>query len=475
MIRVNVKCGAALISSLAMLSVVLLYSGGCTSDPASTVGFGLIDNGIDETLVSLEISAVVAFSGIRVNNKDVEIYEQEVLYVGEEIDTKTMFMANFDFSEAISPEIPLEAWTVDNIQSVNLLLKKFAVYATEEEDEEEEAGAVLAAGDQRAGAFPDSLIFFLNELEAPFLEEDYLDYPAVVPPFDPTLINQDFNEPNGDNEPRILMFDTDVIRWATAGEEVGVLIRTGPATAPGLVGFASEDLTKFSELTGALQVGAAIGPTIAINFASPDTIILLRPVADTTIYEAVAPVSETIAEASDGFLLRTGLRSYPAIRFDLAQVPENALINRAVLSVTNDTSSSYGPEFSVMISEIVAEVMDDPSLTLEAFDLGDSTKVYPLTYRSNLRAKEDYVIEFDITTGIRRAVNRVNEEPRGFLLSAIEDPTIFPFGLRPPDVTGPDFYYRQLNFLGFTDPDPELRPVLKIWYSIVDELSGGGK
>jgi len=147
-------------------------------------------------------------------------------------------------------------------------------------------------------------------------------------------------------------------------------------------------------------------------------------------------------------------------------------LNRAVLSVTNDTSSSFGAVFSVMVSEIVAEVMDDPSLTLEAFDLGDSSKIYPLNVRDNLRSKLDYVVEFDITTGIRRAVNRVYDEPRGFLLSGVEDRSVFRSGADP---TLPDFYYRQLNFLGFGNADPELRPVLKIWYSVVDELNGGGK
>jgi hypothetical protein len=470
--RVNFKRGVAHLFFCALLTSALLLAVGCTSDPASTVGGGIIDNQIDETLVSLEITALEAFSGIRVNNQDLEIFEQEVLYVGEDVDTRAMMIANYDFGDVFSDEYPDSIWTDANIVSVKLLLKKMVPYTAFPD-----SIATKSNGQKKEFTknFPDSLRFFLHELEAPFLESDYTDYPAAVPPFDPTIINSDFNEFTNLDDPLLTMFKADLLSWVNNAEEIGLLIDIGPGTGAGLVGFASQDLTKFSQAANPVFVGDGIGPSIQINFADREINLVIGPIADTTVFESVAPVAESIAEANDGFLLRTGLRSYPAVRFDLAQIPENALINRAVLSVTNDTTTSYGPEFSVMVSEIVAEVMDDPSLTMDSFVLRDSSKVYPLTYRGNLRSREDYVIEFDITTGIRRAVNRVNEEPRGYLLSAVEDPSIFPFGLRPPDPTRPDFYYRQLNFLGFTDAVPELRPVLKVWYSIVDELSGGGK
>jgi len=67
--RVKLKHGVAVYFLCALFTVALLVANGCGSDPANTVGGGLIDNQIDQTLVSLEISALEAFSGIRVNNK----------------------------------------------------------------------------------------------------------------------------------------------------------------------------------------------------------------------------------------------------------------------------------------------------------------------------------------------------------------------------------------------------------------------
>jgi len=242
------------------------------------------------------------------------------------------------------------------------------------------------------------------------------------------------------------------------------------------VGFASGDLTKFSEVPLDV-VGTISGPNLIIEFEDQQTYpnLLIGPAEDTTVFENVYPAVETALQAMDGFFLRTGLRSYPALRFDFSNLPANALINRAVLSVVNDTSRSYGPAFSIMVSEIVPEVMDAADHTMDVVTMGDDTRIYPLGFRGNLRPRVDTVIEFDITAGMRRTVNQVTSGTRGFLLSGVEDSGVFPLGGRPPDVTKPGFYYRQMHLFGLADADPARRPFLKIWYSVVEDLSGGGK
>ena len=478
-------------AQLAALLVVLVWAvallvGGCTSDPASLVGAGLIDNEIDETLANMEILTIESFAGIRVNNTlrelplGRELTEQEALYLGSEANTQTSFMANFEFSDIDESIYPDELFTAENIKNVFFSLTKLNVYGAFDDSlkitcdgntgECDTVTVVYPVGDN-----PQELYYFVHELAVPFVPEDYNDYPAVVPDFDPTIIVRDFHLPVEGDLPRLPMFEADFLGWYEAGTPVGILVQLGPLSDPGLVGFASGDLITFSEIP-LDAVGTIPGPNLIIEFEDQSIPnLLIGPADDTTVFEDVAPAAETAAEAGDGFMLRTGLRSYPAIRFDLAQLPANVLVNRAVFSVTNDTSTSYGPEFSIMVSEIVASVMDDPSRVMDVVTILDSTRVYPLGFRANLRPKEDFVIEFDITTGIRRAVNRVNEEPRGFLLSGVENRGVFPFGNLPPDLTRPDFYYRQMNLLGLDDPDPQHRPHLKIWYSVVDELTGGGQ
>lgn len=449
-----------------------LLIGGCTSDPTNLVGAGLIDNRIDSTLVSVEVTTIEAFSGIRVDNATIPLTEQETLYLGTETDTRAAFLVNFDFGAIDSEQFPPELFVPDSIATVKLSLVKLLPYkatttTTDINDDGDTITTIVPTGQ------PLELIYQVNELLEPFDPLQYEDYPASLPAFDPLSAIAE-TTPVAGTEPSFNLILDDFLRWVQAGTKVGFLVRLSGQSDPGLVGFASGELTTFSEIPD-LAVGSVVGPQIKVNFEDRELNLQIPPADDTSVFSEVDPVATTLVAADDGFTLRTGLRSYPALRFDLGALPPNALINRAVLSVTNDTSTSYGPEFSVLVSEIVADVMDEADLQMPVTTVLDSAKVYPLTYRSNLRAEVDFEIEFDITTGIRRAVNRVNETERGLLLSGVEDKSIFPFGNLPPDLTEPDFYYRQLNFLGLADADPAHRPRLKIWYSVVDELSGGGK
>ncbi|MDX2474891.1 MAG: hypothetical protein QNL91_14450 [Candidatus Krumholzibacteria bacterium] len=457
---------------VALIWAAVLAVGGCTNDPANPLGGGLIDNQIDSTLSFLEIAAIESFAGLRVDDSDELIQDLPTLYLGDEGGNETSFVVNFDFSDIFTEAHPAEDYTEENINTVKLSLTKYKIYSPVETIITIDGTTLEPDTTFVPTGYPTTLYFFVHELDSPFENSQVAEYPGTVPAFNTAAINNDFFEGKIGLEPRLDLDVPTFLRWVNGGVKVGLFVELGDLSDPGMVGFASKEWLFASELP-VLGAGTLPGPNIIVDFGDSES-TLVSGDNDATIYEAVAEAPQTQPEAADGFVLRTGLRNYPTLRFDLSQLPTNAVINRAVLSVVNDTSRSFGPDFSVMISEIVASVMDDPSGRLDVSTIGDSTRVYPLDYRANLRPSTDYVIEFPITTGIRRAVNRVNEESRGFLLSGVEDPGIFPFGSRPPDVTEPSYYFRQMNFLGLNDPDPANRPKLKIWYSVVDELSGAG-
>ncbi len=451
------------------VAVAGLLVAGCSSDPASSVGAGLIGAQIDSTFVSLEIVAMDAFSGLRVDNPDISIPEQQTLYLGYEGDTRTSFLVNFDFTDTSGTEFPDDLYTLENIRTVKFSLTKLLVYGPEGIEEEEKGTAAET---------PQDLKFWITEIAAPFDPEDYKGYPSVEPdPVGPYLTQEPgIAVPRG-NEIILTMYADDLMRWIDAGEKVGFLVRLSDDTPEGLVGFASRDLTQVSQVPD-LAVGTIVAPEILVDFNDTTFVNQIIPTEDTTVFSGVTPAPTTIDDAADSFVLRTGLRSYPAFRFDLSNIPENVLINRAVLTVVNDTLTSSGPAFSVRVSEITAAFVDDPygtlsDTTMSVDMLGDGSQVYPLTFRSNLLTGVDTVIEFDITTGIRRAVNLVNDEPRGFVLSGVDDRSAFPIFSGPPDITSPDFYFRQMVFFGLQDPDNA--PRLKVWYSVVNDLSGGGQ
>jgi len=473
----------ALTVSLAVAAVWALgiWTGGCTSDPANPLGAGQLDDYIDTTLAFVDIRALEMFSGLQVNDPEMPVSAQQTLYLGSENGTSTSLLVNFDFGAIDATVYPDSLFTAANIKNVFFSLTKLNPYGGFADSLLVTCDTVSGVCDTitvvyRESEGPRELYYFVHQLEAPFDPADFTAFPAAVPAYDPVILVRDFHLPVESDLPRLKMYEEDIIAWHAAAAPVGLLVQLGPLSDPGLVGFASGELTRFSEVPLDV-VGTISGPNLIIEFEDQHTYpnLLIGPADDTTVFEEVFPAPTSPLAASDGFVLRTGLRSYPALRFDLSVLPANALINRAVLSVANDTSLSYGPAFSVMVSEVVPSVMDVSDHQMDVATMGDDTRVFPLKFRSNLRPLVDTVIEFDITAGIRRAINRVTPETRGFLLSGIEDPSVFPFGGLPPDVTRPGFYYREMHFKGWNDPDLSQRPFIRVWYSVVDDLSGGGK
>ncbi len=466
--RRNVFAAAA----VALVGTIALLVGGCTSDPASIVGAGLINNQIDSTLISLDIVTIDAFAGLRVDDDTELLQELPTLYLGSGGGVKASFVANFDFSEIFTEDRPIEDFTDEKINTVKLSLMKYLPYAAVDTVKTfNDVGELISTTLEPTGQ-PLDLFYFVHELDEPFDNASVTSFPTAVPAHNPAPVNDDYIAPSPGREPFLVLDKTTFLRWIADGTTVGLLVQLGNMSAPGLVGYASEEWTKATELPR-VEASTIPEPNIVVDFGDSEGVVLAAH-NDVTIFEEIPDVPATQAEAGDGFVLRTGLRSYPAIRYDLSNLPDNARINRAVMSVVNDTSQSFGPTFSVMVSEITAATMDVATGQMDVSALSDSNQVFPLTFRSNLVPDVDYVVEFDVTNGIQRAVNLVNEVPRGFLLSGVEESGIFPFGRRPPDVTKPNYYFRQMNFLGLNDPDPANRPTLKIWYSVIDELNEVG-
>jgi hypothetical protein len=449
-----------------------LLVAGCTSDPANPLGAGLIDNQIDSTLLEIDVVNIDNFAGLRVDNANVKVPAQQALYAGSEGGNRASFVVNFDFSDIFSDDFPAELFQADSIKSVKFSLTKLLPYVSRRDS----AGVSPTTGLDTIYRVPTgqplNLYFFVHELQAPFDPLAFEDYPTATPPFSGPVIIQNFETPNTSSEPTFTLYEDDFLRWVASSAKVGMIVQLSDLSDPGLVGFASGDLKTYSQVPD-VAVGTVVGPNIIVEFEDRLVNKLVPPAEDTTVFEQVAPAPADLAAAAGGFVLRTGLRSYPAIRFSTANLPVNALVNRAVLSVANDTSLSFGPAFSVMVSEIVAGTMDDPSGRMDASAILDASRVFPLSLNPNLRANQDVVIEFDVTTGVRRMINQVNDDVRGFLLSGIERRGTILQGEPAPDPTLPDFYFRQMNFLGLSDPDH--RPQLKVWYSVVNELAGGGQ
>ena len=267
----RISMALALICTLGFL--VILAVAGCTSDDPNVVGTALVTDHVDTVLFALGTEQIIQYSATRVENPDILIHEQEVLYIGEQGGTRSGSMiANYDFSDIFSNEYPETLFTEENIKSVKFSLTKLKYYSASEE------------GDDTGQ--PAALFYQVQEMETPFDPVDFANYPVQDPPVGVgPFLNSDFADTNRSNEPLLPFYDAvDLLRWIAGRESVGIIVTLGAQSDPGLVGFASKELTHFLELDP-LRVGTIPAPNFVVEFQD-NTIpnFLLAPYADSSSF-----------------------------------------------------------------------------------------------------------------------------------------------------------------------------------------------
>jgi len=438
------KSRALAASALCLIWLGLLVAAGCTSDDANLTGAILVESTIDVTLDTLGVREVDQYVGKNVADASVPLLKHELLYMGTEGGNSSALLVNFNFDDAYSDSIPEEAYTLSNIAWVELQMIMPSVYMGGSEDDTTINGK----------------IYEVHQLDTPF---DGSQYPGDIPAYDPTDLNI---EPGLDisGEPQIEISVPFFLNWVNTGGDQGLLIQEGFGSEPGFVAFSSLENHHVSQFPP-LGVGTTLSPVLRVQFVEQDTIVSFPPYADISTYHELETAP---ADISDGFMVRTGLRTYPIIRFNLDELPENAIINRAVLYAVNDTSTSFGNLEALVISEYDMDFFGVPGDTLPLADLSSYT--YTISGMTSLDPTYNDVLQFNVTQAIQRMVNSVYEGDKGFIMTAGE--SIFPnYNIT---AVNPDFYFTQFNFFG-TAADDTLRPHIRVTYSTVDELSGEGQ
>lgn len=425
---------------------------GCTSDLPNRVGSGLVDDDLDQSLIQLLADDVTTYRPLTVDDPAVPVHRQQVLYLGAQGGTRSRILANYDFGAIGDATHPAAMFTAANIRAVKLSLTKLSHYG--------DLRRVTAGGDTVAL----DLYYEVRQLAAPFDSTLYAGYPGALPPTGATILNQDATVPNQESEPFLRLFESDFLAWVNTGAVVGLAISLGDASDEGLIGYASRELQRYLELDD-VTVGTVVAPNFVVEFED-NTIenYLLPPVADTSTFHEVAAAP---SNAADGFLLRTCLRSYPAFDFDFSALPDDVLVNRAVLRLTNDRDAAFGNDEAIVVAEI-------DSLKLAAagpLPLAELTAAsYVITGQTSLDPTLSRHVAFDVTTLVQRLVNDVYAGPRAIVLAAGEDA----FPTYDQQAVDPDFYFTEFRFLGTAAAD-SLRPRLEITYSRRGERLGGAE
>lgn len=449
--------------ALAAAAALAAWLAGCTSDTPNGVGAGLVDARMDSALVELPVRTVTAYGPLEMVDANVPVHRQQVLYLGEQNGVKSRILANYDFSDIFTDDYPAELFTAANIKSVKLSLTKLSHYSGLKR-------VVTDAGDTTwvASGQPRRLFYVVQQASAPFDSTAYVGYPGAVPGFTATPVNTDYDTENEGLEPLLRLNEDVFLGWLAAGQTVGLMISEGVGSDPGLVGFAARELQRYNELDNVAS-GTVVAPNLVVEFQDQSIVnFLLPPVADTSTFHAVPPPPPDLAAAADTFVLRTCLRSYPMLDFDFSRLPSGVLVNRAILTVTNDSTTAFGNKESIVVAEVADSVIASAPATMAPGELGGET--YLITGRKSLDPTSAWQVTFDVTTLVQRIVNGVNTEPHGLLLAAPEDA----YATYDLSLVDPDFYFDEFRFFG-PGAAEELRPRLEVTYTRYDTRMGGAR
>lgn len=427
---------------------ILALTSGCTSDPPNGVGRDLDPDPIDVVLQPLSVDQLQTYSALDVDDTELPVSRRQVLYLGSQGGTSSSILVNFDFGDIFTEDYPESLFTAEHIKTVKLSLTMLEFYAVADTADTNNTEAVA------------QVFYNIHQLEAPF---DSTAFPGPVPPFSGVELSQDPSAEYG-AEPLIPLYEQDFLDWLQAGQVVGLLIEPDSRSEPGLVGYGSRELSIYGELQD-VAVGTVVAPNFVVAFEDVEINFLLPPVADTSTFHEIgqAPLS-----VQDGFIMRTGLRSYPALRFDFSALPPDAYINRAVFCVANDTLASFGPLQSLVVCELDTTFFDAPLGAMTLQELED--EVYTVTGMTSVDPRNDADLRFDVTQAVQRIVNGVYTGTRGLVLTAGED---FAPNYDQGSVD-PDFYVGQFRFHGLSAAD-SLRPRIEVTYSLDGDVAGGAR
>lgn len=439
----------------------LPWLGGCSSDDPNQVGAGLVDPVLTEVLVTLPVQDVTAYAPLQVDDPAVPVHRQQVLYLGSQNGVRSRILLSYDFSDIFTADHPEEMFTPANIKAVKLSLTKLSHYSGLRREISADGDTTYVSSGQ-----PLDLYYRVQQMSAPFDSTAFVGYPNAVPAFGGPALNSDFLEPIQDNEPFLRLYENDFLQWLAAGQTVGLVISLDEVNSdPGLIGFAARELQRYTELDN-VAVGTVVAPNLVVEFEDNTVLnFLLPPVADTSTFEEVPPAP---TDPTGGLLLRTCLRSYPALDFDFSGLPSDVLINRAVLRLTNDQDLAFGNKEAIVVAEMDSTRLASTPQVLSPTELGAAS--YVITGQTSLDPTQTRQLAFDVTTLVQRIVNRVYANPRGLVLAASED--VFP--TYDQTAVDPDFYFTEFRFFGTAAAD-SLRPRLEITYSRHEERLGGAE
>jgi len=425
-----------------LLALVLLGAAGwlgCTSDAPDEVGVtapGELQLNPAQVTVVKDVSS---YGHVAVVDPQRPYDQNQVLYVGHDDYFRSAILVRYDFAlpDTFPASVSLDETTVDSVY-----IRFFRLHAYDATLDSTGAGEPIPAK-----------VYQVHELA------DTLDASRYPGP-EPALGRSVAQTPAVSDLLQIPLPVSAFLAWAADGM-TGLAVDEGPGSEPGLIGYASSELTEYSQI-GLESADAKVGPVMVVVLDPALGIAPLAfvPVSDVSTMEILEPAP---ASAVQGMVVRTHVRDYPWFTFDLSSLPPGSFINRAELLLAPDTLANMGPLTTLVLSEIPLAAVDRDTIDLDVLDQATAVDGRVNVDPRSLGAGAPW-LGFTATGSVQRFVNGVFEEPMVWLLSGPEDT----FQQYDTSTLDPDFYLARIAFKGTGAGN--LAPRLRITYTV---FSGG--
>ncbi len=412
-------------------SILIAALAGCTSDEANPVGTALPGELQLNTQQTVFVETLAVSGRVAVKDEALSYDHNELLYFGIQGADASSILAHYDVStlpDSLPAGVVIDETTVT---SVKLRLFRTEAYAAVPDSLLDEVHPLLPQNPLK--------VFETHTLAAPL---DVALYPGPEPALAAQIASQEGSGASVFLDLPVEQF----LLWMTSGMN-GLLIREGAGSQPGLVGYAAVDMTTAGyqeiDLVGA---GTTVGPVLTVAYRNPaaelDTAFVFEPDVDVSTFHALAAPP---ADLAAGIEVQTHLRRYPYFFPDLADLPDDILINRAVLRLAID-ANSFGPVESLVLHEVPLSLLAGrDTVTIQEIEAAAVTSAGNLVVDiGQMIFDEETWVGFDVTGTLQRARNGALAPDTVLLLTAGED-----FGgFAISGNYSPDFYFGRMLFLG---------------------------
>jgi len=392
----------------------------------------------DQVVAVVELDFVAAIparevQAIEVHDPALTLDRAQVLHIGATEIEAASLLVTYDVSALDHPDSAylLPYLVPENISSAHLYLQYLGWYAPQHSDQWNIVRRPWPGLDK---------VFTVHELQTPLTAWAA---PGPEPAHAPENLCLDTEVQPLPHRSSLELDLAAVNRWLAGRQPIGLIVREGEGSDPGIEGFVGMDFTRLPYYVfGHVQWAAGPSPLLAIRLVErppqwPDghTSLVLKPAFDATTWHRIPPDPGP----RDDFLLAGQLPRMHVLRFTLPDTLPLDRLYRAQLALTTDPDTSVGPPDNLGCYD-VRQAMADSAAARWSLDQLAAVAAWAAALYVQPEHPDTLVLEADVTR-VLEGLAPGREHRLAWLLGA-RDPRLG--HCEPWQSSWLGFYYRQV-------------------------------